>query len=75
MGVSAVGKDITERSRNAESALETALQRGGDQVAMRTPTGIDFFGGKTKINQKRTKVRSRVNPEAALQALSAASGR
>ncbi|MBQ2716181.1 MAG: DHH family phosphoesterase, partial [Clostridia bacterium] len=60
MGVSAIGKDITERSRNAESALETALQRGGDQVAMRTPTGIDFFGGKTKINQKRTKVRSRV---------------
>ena len=60
MGVSAIGKDITERSRNAESALETALQRGGDQAAMRTPTGIDFFGGKTKINQKRTKVRSRV---------------
>lgn len=60
MGVSAVGKDITERSRNAETALETALQRGGDQVAMRTSTGIDFFGGKTKINQKRTKVRSRV---------------
>ncbi|MBO5701419.1 MAG: DHH family phosphoesterase [Clostridia bacterium] len=60
MGVSGVGKDITERSRNAESAHETALQRGGDQVALRTPTGIDFFGGKTKINQKRTKVRSRV---------------
>ncbi len=60
MGVSAIGKNITERSRNAETALETALQRGGDQVAMRTPTGIDFFGGKTKINQKRTKVRSRV---------------
>ena len=60
MGVSAIGKDITERSRNAESALETALQRGGDQVAMRTPTGIEYFGGKTKINQKRTKIRSRV---------------
>ena len=60
MGVSAVGKNVTERSQSAESALETALQRGGDQAALRTPTGIDFFGGKTKINQKRTKIRSRV---------------
>lgn len=60
MGVSDIGKDINERSRNAQSALETALQRGGDQAAVRTPTGIDFFGGKTKISQKRTKVRSRV---------------
>ena len=60
MGVSGIGKDITERSQSAETALETALKRGGDQAALRTPTGIDFFGGKTKINQKRTKIRSRV---------------
>lgn len=60
VGASGVGKDITERSRGAEAAHETALQRGGDQVALKTSTGIDFFGGKTKINQKRTKVRSRV---------------
>ena len=60
MGISAAGKDINERSRNAHSALETALQRGGDQVALRTADGIEFFGGKTKISQKRTKVRARV---------------
>ncbi len=60
MGISDIGKDISERNRNAQSALETALQRGGDQAAMRTPTGIEYFGGKTKISQKRTKVRSRV---------------
>ena len=60
MGVSAAGSDINERSRNASSALETALQRGGDQVALRTADGIEYFGGKTKISQKRTKVRARV---------------
>jgi len=60
MGISAVGKDINERSRNAQTALETALQRGGDQAALRTANGIEYFGGKTKISQKRTKIRSRV---------------
>ena len=60
MGISVVGANIDERSRNASSALETALQRGGDQVALRTAEGIEYFGGKTKINQKRTKVRARV---------------
>ncbi len=60
MGISAAGADINERSRNAHSALETALQRGGDQVALRGADGIEFFGGKTKISQKRTKVRARV---------------
>lgn len=60
LGVSASGADIGERSRNASSALETALQRGGDQVALRTSEGIEYFGGKTKITQKRTKVRARV---------------
>ncbi len=60
MGISAIGKDINERSRNAQTALETALQRGGDQAALRNQNGFDYFGGKTKISQKRTKVRSRV---------------
>ncbi len=60
MGVSNAGTDLEERNRNALSALETALQRGGDQAAVRTDSGIEFFGGKTKIKQKRTKIRSRV---------------
>ena len=60
MGVSNAGENFNERNANAQSALETALQRGGDQVALRKEDGIEFFGGKTKINQKRTKVRARV---------------
>ena len=60
MGVSNTGADFEERNRNAYSALETALQRGGDQAAVRSASGIDFFGGKTKIKKKRTTIRSRV---------------
>lgn len=72
MGVSNAGADLEERNRNANSALETALQRGGDQAAVRTDSGIDFFGGKTKINQKRTKIRSRVITDKLIEHITAA---
>ncbi|MCQ2353974.1 MAG: DHH family phosphoesterase [Clostridia bacterium] len=63
MGISVCGETLEEREKDAAAALETALQRGGDQVALRTPNGNDFFGGRTKTRQKRTKVRSRVIAE------------
>lgn len=72
MGVSNAGEDLEERNRNALSALETALQRGGDQAAVRTDSGIEFFGGKTKIKQKRTKIRSRVITDKLIEYISAA---
>ena len=72
MGVSNAGADLEERNRNALSALETALQRGGDQVAIRTDSSIDFFGGKTKIKKKRTTIRSRVIAERLIEHISAA---
>ena len=72
MGVSNAGDDLEERNRNAQSALETALQRGGDQTAVRTDSGIEFFGGKTKIKQKRTKIRSRVITDKLIEHITAA---
>lgn len=60
MGISDVGSNMTERDRNARTALDMALQRGGDQVALRTEKGLEFFGGRTKNMQKRTKVMARV---------------
>lgn len=60
IGVSASGNTFEERERDAAAALETALQRGGDQAAIRTVSGNEFFGGRTKIRQKRTTIRSRV---------------
>ena len=60
MGVCAVDGTPLERERAAQSALDMALQRGGDQVVLKTDTGVEIFGGKTKIPQKRTKVKARV---------------
>lgn len=44
----------------ADSALDMALGRGGDQAAVRSPEGFEFYGGVTRSVEKRTKVKSRI---------------
>ncbi len=45
----------------AQSSLDLALGRGGDQVAIRDESGkVRFYGGKTNPMEKRTRVRARV---------------
>lgn len=45
----------------AQSSLDLALGRGGDQVAIKLPNGkAKFFGGKSNPVEKRTRVRARV---------------
>ncbi len=60
VGVSALGKTLEEKEAAAQTALDMALQRGGDQAVVRSEKGDEFFGGKTKAVQKRNNVRSRV---------------
>ena len=60
IGVSSLGKTLEEKEAAAQTALDMALQRGGDQAVVRSEKGDEFFGGKTKAVQKRNNVRSRV---------------
>ncbi|MGN1409628.1 MAG: DHH family phosphoesterase [Eubacteriales bacterium] len=60
MGVSNITGSYKDREKAAHAALDMALQRGGDQAAVKGEGSIDFFGGVTKGVQKRTNVRSRV---------------
>ncbi len=60
MGISTTGDTLAERERIALVALDTALQRGGDQVVIKKDNGFFYFGGKTKSQQKRTKGHSRI---------------
>ena len=61
MGIATTGETLEERERDAAAALDLALQRGGDQVALRRAHGVEYFGGRTKTAKKRTKVRARVS--------------
>ena len=60
IGVGTLEGSLLEKEQSAQSALETALQRGGDQVVVKTEAGTEFYGGRTHGVQKRTKVRARV---------------
>ena len=60
MGVSNIHGSYQDRERSAHAALDMALQRGGDQAAVKGDGSIDFYGGVTKGVQKRTNVRARV---------------
>lgn len=60
MGISLADSTMAERAKEASSALDLALQRGGDQVAVRRRDGIRYYGGQTRPFQRRTKVQSRV---------------
>ncbi len=73
IGVSNRGGTLAEKERSARTALDMALQRGGDQAVVRTDAGLDFFGGKTKTIQRRTKVRSRVMANELMQQISQSS--
>ncbi len=60
IGISRVKGTLAEKDRDAHAALDLALQRGGDQVVVKNQHNIEFYGGRTKTVQKRTKVRARV---------------
>lgn len=56
----------------AQSSLDLALGRGGDQVVIKDDSGkVKFFGGKTNPMEKRTRVRARVISHALLELIKA----
>lgn len=61
IGVGAGVSSLTELGSLAQSSLDLALGRGGDQAAIKQTNGkVKFFGGKTNPIEKRTRVRARV---------------
>ncbi len=55
-----VGKTFGQAETQSRQSLDMALGRGGDQAAVKTANGFDFYGGLSKSVEKRTKVRTRV---------------
>ncbi|MBQ9493168.1 MAG: DHH family phosphoesterase [Oscillibacter sp.] len=60
IGVGVGAENIAELYKSANVSLEMALSRGGDQAVVRNKVDFDFYGGRSKSPEKRTKVKSRV---------------
>ena len=63
MGIADIDGTMADRERAASSALDMALQRGGNQVALqrRGITGLTYFGGAHKTLESNTSISSRVS--------------
>ena len=71
-----IGKDMEsfpELYKNANLSLEMALSRGGDQAVVRNRVDFEFYGGRAKTTEKRTKVKSRVMANALSELMADAS--
>ena len=60
IGVGRGGKSFAECQQMAEQSLDMALGRGGDQAAVKTMDGFEFYGGVSRSVEKHSKVKSRI---------------
>ena len=67
MGLGVDGETFEEAYDFAALALEMALSRGGDQAVVKDRRNFDFYGGRTKEAEHRSKVRSRVTANSLME--------
>lgn len=60
IGASTYEQNLAYTNKNAMSALDMALGRGGDQAVCKIYDKTVFYGGKSKAVEKKTRVRARI---------------
>lgn len=60
VGLTDVGETLADRENGAREALSMALARGGDQVAYKSESAMEFFGGNTRPVQKRSSAAAKL---------------
>ncbi len=61
IGCACIDGTLMQKESTAQQALDLALQRGGDQAVLKLrDNAVEYYGGRTKTVQKRTKIRSRI---------------
>ena len=67
IGLGVEGETFEESYDFAALAIEMALSRGGDQAVVKDRRNFDFYGGRTKEADHRSKVRSRVTANSLME--------
>ncbi len=60
IGIGKDGESYEELLNFANLSIDMAMSRGGDQAVIRNKFTFEFYGGRSKETEKRTKVKSRV---------------
>lgn len=64
IGIGIYDTSIESAMKNAKSAVDLALSRGGDQVIIKENDKYTFFGGKSGETPHKSRIRARVKAEA-----------
>ena len=67
IGLGVDAENFEEAYEFAALAIEMALSRGGDQAVVKNRLNFDFFGGRAKEAEHRSKVRSRVTANSMME--------
>ena len=66
-GLGVEGETFEEAYQFASLAIEMALSRGGDQAVVKDRINFNFYGGRNKEAEQRSKVRSRVTANSLME--------
>ncbi|MCR5417903.1 MAG: DHH family phosphoesterase [Lachnospiraceae bacterium] len=60
IGIGSDGLSYGQNYEFARTSIDLALGRGGDQAVIKTPEGVNYYGGKSLTVEKNTRVKARV---------------
>ncbi|MBR4109028.1 MAG: DHH family phosphoesterase [Oscillospiraceae bacterium] len=72
-GIGVDGETFEEGYEFASLSIEMALSRGGDQAVIKDRLNFNFYGGRTKEAERRSKVRSRVTANSLMELIGGSS--
>ncbi|MCR4670477.1 MAG: DHH family phosphoesterase [Saccharofermentans sp.] len=64
IGVGVEAGSYLKNYEYARTCIDLALGRGGDQAVVKTPENITYYGGKSQMSEKNTRVKARVKAHA-----------
>lgn len=64
IGIGMGGESYSQLCDYARAAIDLALGRGGDQAVVKDGENIYYYGGKTKLVEKNTRVKARIKAHA-----------
>jgi len=66
-GIGVDAETFEEAYNFASLSIEMALSRGGDQAVIKDRVNFEFYGGRTRESEHRSKVRSRVTANSLME--------
>lgn len=64
IGIGVETGTYTDNYDAARQSIDLALGRGGDQAVVKSKNDINYYGGKTQVAEKNTRVKARVKAHA-----------